>query len=159
MMQTDPSAKAIVFSQFTSMLDVIWYRLEQTGVKCVKLSGSMSLKQREKVIESFSSDPSVKVFLMSLKAGGVALNLTAASHCFIMDVWWNDAMQSQAMDRIHRLGQFKPMKCVKFIIEGTIEERILKLQQKKRLIFEATVGGDTAAINKLTEDDMRFLFK
>ena len=159
MMQTDPSAKAIVFSQFTSMLDVIWYRLEQTGITCVKLSGAMSLKQRERVIESFSNDPSVKVFLMSLKAGGVALNLTAASHCFIMDVWWNDAMQSQAMDRIHRLGQFKPMRCVKFIIEGTIEERILKLQQKKRLIFEATVGGDTAAINKLTEDDMRFLFK
>lgn len=159
MIQADPGAKGIVFSQFTSMLDVIWYRLEQTGVKCVKLSGAMSLKQREKVINSFSHDPSIKIFLMSLKAGGVALNLTAASHCFIMDVWWNDAMQSQAMDRIHRLGQFKPMKCVKFIIEGTIEERILKLQQKKRLIFEATVGGDTSAVNKLTEDDMRFLFK
>ena len=159
MLQTDPGAKGIVFSQFTSMLDVIWYRLEQTGIKCVKLSGAMSLKQREKVINSFSNDPSIKIFLMSLKAGGVALNLTAASHCFIMDVWWNDAMQSQAMDRIHRLGQFKPMKCVKFIIEGTIEERILKLQQKKRLIFEATVGGDTSAVNKLTEDDMRFLFK
>lgn len=159
MIQTDPGAKGIVFSQFTSMLDVIWYRLEQTGIKCVKLSGAMSLKQREKVINSFSNDPTIKIFLMSLKAGGVALNLTAASHCFIMDVWWNDAMQSQAMDRIHRLGQFKPMKCVKFIIEGTIEERILKLQQKKRLIFEATVGGDTSAVNKLTEDDMRFLFK
>ena len=159
MIQTDPGAKGIVFSQFTSMLDIIWYRLEQTGIKCVKLSGAMSLKQREKVINSFSNDPSIKIFLMSLKAGGVALNLTAASHCFIMDVWWNDAMQSQAMDRIHRLGQFKPMKCVKFIIEGTIEERILKLQQKKRLIFEATVGGDTSAVNKLTEDDMRFLFK
>ncbi|KAI8110856.1 hypothetical protein M9434_004430 [Picochlorum sp. BPE23] len=159
MLASDPSAKAIVFSQFTSMLDLIWYRLEQTGIKCVKLSGSMTLKAREQVINSFSNDPDVKVFLMSLKAGGVALNLTAASHCYIMDVWWNDAMQSQAMDRIHRLGQFRPMTCVKFIIEGTIEERILKLQEKKRLIFEATVGGDASAIHKLTEDDMKFLFK
>lgn len=159
MLASDPSAKAIVFSQFTSMLDLIWYRLEQTGIKCVKLSGSMTLKAREQVINSFSNDPDIKVFLMSLKAGGVALNLTAASHCYIMDVWWNDAMQSQAMDRIHRLGQFRPMTCVKFIIEGTIEERILKLQEKKRLIFEATVGGDASAIHKLTEDDMKFLFK
>ena len=84
MCAADPGSKAIVFSQFTSMLDLCYFRLEQCGVRCVRLQGSMSLAQRDAAIERFSSDPGVKVFLMSLKAGGVALNLTAASHCFLM---------------------------------------------------------------------------
>jgi len=159
MLEVDPGAKAIVFSQFTSMLDLVGHRLEQTGVKCVKLSGSMTLKAREKVISAFSNDPDVTVFLMSLKAGGVALNLTAASCCFLLDSWWNPACEWQALDRIHRLGQYKPMRCVKFVIKNSIEERIVKLQEKKRLVFEATVGRDSEALGKLTEDDMKFLFK
>lgn len=159
MLALDPGAKAIVFSQFTSMLDLCWFRLEQTGIKCIKLSGNMSLKAREAAITRFSNGPDVTVFLMSLKAGGVALNLTAASYCFVLDSWWNPATEWQAMDRIHRLGQFKPMKCIKFVISGTIEERIVKLQEKKKLIFEATVGGDAEAIGRLTEDDFKFLFK
>ncbi|GFH18644.1 hypothetical protein V8C86DRAFT_3013167 [Haematococcus lacustris] len=95
---------------------------------------------------------------MSLKAGGVALNLTAASHVMLMDPWWNPATEAQAMDRIHRLGQYKPITVVRFVIAGTIEERILKLQEKKQLVFEGTVGRDTAALARLTEDDLRFLF-
>ncbi|MEW5314236.1 MAG: hypothetical protein WDW38_005748 [Sanguina aurantia] len=158
MLEADPSAKAIVFSQFTSMLDIINFRLEQVGVRCVRLDGSMSVDQRQRVIESFTNDPAVTVFLMSLKAGGVALNLTAASYVMLMDPWWNPACESQAADRIHRLGQYKPITVVRFIIAGTIEERILKLQEKKQLVFEGTVGRDTEALGKLTEDDMRFLF-
>lgn len=159
MLEVDPGAKAIVFSQFTSMLDLVGYRLGQTGIKCVKLSGSMTLKARERVISAFSNDPDVTVFLMSLKAGGVALNLTAASCCFLLDSWWNPACEWQALDRIHRLGQYKPMRCVKFVIKNSIEERIVKLQEKKRLVFEATVGRDAEALGRLTEDDMKFLFK
>lgn len=83
----DPGAKAIVFSQFTSMLDLIWWRLEQVGLRCVRLEGSMTLEARNAAIAQFSSDPDVTVFLMSLKAGGVALNLTAASHVMLMDPW------------------------------------------------------------------------
>lgn len=158
MMSMDPSSKAIVFSQFTSMLDLCAFRLEQTGIKCVRLHGSMSMDARTKAIDKFTNDPDARVFLMSLKAGGVALNLTAASHCFVLDSWWNPATEWQAMDRIHRLGQYKPMRCVKFVISGTIEERIVKLQEKKRLVFEATVGGDAEALGRLTEDDMKFLF-
>ena len=158
MLEADPSAKAIVFSQFTSMLDLCQYRLEQTGISCVKLSGSMSLKAREQVIDRFTHDPDVCIFLMSLKAGGVALNLTAASHCFLIDSWWNPATEQQAFDRIHRLGQFKPMRCVKLVISNSVEERVIALQQKKNLIFEATVGGDVEALGRLTEDDMKFLF-
>lgn len=158
MIQEDPSAKAIVFSQFTSMLDLVGYRLEQTGFQCVRLHGGMSLQARDTAINTFTNNPDVRVFLMSLKAGGVALNLTAASHCYLMDSWWNPATEMQAQDRIHRLGQHKPMRCTKFVIAGTIEERIVKLQEKKLAVFNATIGQDGEALGRLTEDDMRFLF-
>lgn len=95
---------------------------------------------------------------MSLKAGGVALNLTVASHVFLMDPWWNPAVERQAQDRIHRIGQYKPIRIVRFVIENTVEERILQLQEKKELVFEGTVGGSSEALGKLTEADLRFLF-
>ena len=154
----DSSAKAIIFSQFTNFLDLIRFRLQSTIVRCLKLDGSMSLAHRDAAIEEFTHSPDVDVFLMSLKAGGVALNLTAASHVFLMDPWWNPAVEQQACDRIHRLGQYKPITVVRFITQGTVEERIVKLQEKKTLIFEGTVGGDSEALGKLTEDDLRFLF-
>ena len=197
MKRIDPSAKAIVFSQFTSMLELMQHRLTLAGLTCLRLDGSMSLKKRDEAIDRFTNDPDVSVFFLSLKAGGVALNLTAASHVFLMDPWWNpvrvralvrracamscaelgslladacarvlgrafarvrQAVEQQANDRIHRLGQYKPIKCVRIIIAGTIEERIIALQDKKRMIFEATVGRDDASLGKLTAEDMAFLF-
>lgn len=146
MLEVDPSAKAIVFSQFTNMLDLMHFRLSQCGLKCVRLAGSMSMEQRDAAIESFTHDPDVVVFLMSLKAGGVALNLTAASHVYLMDPWWNPAVEMQAQDRIHRLGQYKPIHVTRFVIAGSIEERILKLQEKKLAIFQGTVGKDADAL-------------
>lgn len=118
----------------------------------------MHLAQRDKLIRSFSENSSTTVFLMSLKAGGVALNLTAASHVMLMDPWWNPAMEQQAQDRIHRLGQYKPIKVTRFIIKGSIEERILMLQEKKQLIFEGTVGRNSEALGSLTVEDLNFLF-
>lgn len=88
----------------------------------------------------------------------MALNLTVASHVILMDPWWNPAVEQQAQDRIHRLGQFRPIRVTRFIIGGTIEERILKLQEKKQLVFDGTVGRNTEALGRLTEDDLRFLF-
>ncbi|CAI6001285.1 unnamed protein product [Closterium sp. NIES-64] len=158
MVQRDPGAKALVFSQFTSMLDLIAYRLHQVGVRCVKLDGSMTMDARNRIISTFTRDADCRVFLMSLKAGGVALNLTVASHVFLMDPWWNPAVEQQAQDRIHRLGQFKPVRVTRFVIAGTIEERIIKLQEKKQLVFDGTVGGSSEALGRLTEDDLRFLF-
>ncbi|XP_022777033.1 ATP-dependent helicase rhp16 isoform X3 [Durio zibethinus] len=158
MVERDGSAKAIVFSQFTSFLDLINYSLHQSGINCVQLVGSMSMAARDYAIKRFTEDPDCKIFLMSLKAGGVALNLTVASHVFLMDPWWNPAVERQAQDRIHRIGQCKPIRVVRFVIENTIEERILKLQEKKELVFEGTVGGSSEALGKLTEADMRFLF-
>ncbi|XP_071736737.1 DNA repair protein RAD16 [Rutidosis leptorrhynchoides] len=158
MVERDGSAKGIVFSQFTSFLDLINYSLQKSGVKCVQLDGSMSMAARDSAITRFTEDGECRVFLMSLKAGGVALNLTVASHVFLMDPWWNPAVEQQAQDRIHRIGQYKPIRVVRFIIENTIEERILNLQEKKKLVFEGTVGGSSEALGKLTEADMRFLF-
>ncbi|KAF1326725.1 Atp-dependent helicase, partial [Globisporangium splendens] len=158
MRERDPSGKAIIFSQFVNMLDLIQHRLQLGGVRCVKLSGNMTMDIRDRTIKAFRDDPSITAFLISLKAGGVALNLTIASHIFLMDPWWNPAAESQAIDRTHRLGQFKPIQATRFIIAGTVEERILKLQEKKRLIFEGTVGASVSAVCRLTAEDLRFLF-
>ncbi|XP_038981944.1 DNA repair protein RAD16 [Phoenix dactylifera] len=158
MVENDGSAKGIVFSQFTSFLDLIGFSLQRSGIKCVQLVGSMSIPEREKAIKSFTDDVDCKIFLMSLKAGGVALNLTVASYVFLMDPWWNPAVERQAQDRIHRIGQYKPIRTVRFVIEDTIEERILKLQEKKELVFEGTIGNSSAAMGKLTEADLRLLF-
>lgn len=119
----------------------------------------MTVEQRDKTITAFKEDSTIRVLLISLKAGGVALNLTVASRIFLMDPWWNPAAEMQAIDRTHRIGQYKPIFATRFIIEDSIEERILKLQEKKKLVFDGTVGGDTGSMTKLTVDDMRFLFQ
>uniref|UniRef100_A0A0D9WZD1 RING-type domain-containing protein n=1 Tax=Leersia perrieri TaxID=77586 RepID=A0A0D9WZD1_9ORYZ len=130
-----------------------------SGIKCVQLNGKMNIVEKGKAIDTFTNDPDCRIFLMSLKAGGVALNLTVASHVFLMDPWWNPAVESQAQDRIHRIGQFKPIRSMRFVIKDTVEERILQLQEKKRLVFEGTVGDSPEAMSKLTEADLRFLFQ
>lgn len=158
MIERDGSAKGIVFSQFTSFLDLIKYCLQKSGIQCVQLVGSMNIAARDNAIKKFTDDSDCKIFLMSLKAGGVALNLTAASYVFLMDPWWNPAAEQQAQDRIHRIGQYRSMRIVRFVIENTIEERILRLQEKKKLVFEGTVGGSSEALARLTEADLRFLF-
>ncbi|KAJ1376242.1 P-loop containing nucleoside triphosphate hydrolase [Sesbania bispinosa] len=119
----------------------------------------MTLAARDAAIKRFTDDPDCKIFLMSLKAGGVALNLTVASHVsFPYGPLVDPAVERQAQDRIHRIGQYKPIRIVRFVIENTIEERILKLQEKKELVFEGTVGGSSEALGKLTEADLKFLF-
>ncbi|KAL1298889.1 hypothetical protein HN51_043172 [Arachis hypogaea] len=158
MVERDGSAKGIVFSQFTSFLDLINFSLNKSGVSCVQLNGNMTMSARDAAIKRFTNDPDCRIFLTSLKAGGVALNLTVASHVFLMDPWWNPAAERQAQDRIHRIGQFKPIRIVRFIIENTVEERILNLQQKKELVFEGIIGGSSDALGKLTEGDLKFLF-
>ncbi|KAL6656595.1 hypothetical protein ACP70R_004375 [Stipagrostis hirtigluma subsp. patula] len=159
MVEHDGSAKGIVFSQFTSFLDLIQFSLEKSGIKCVQLNGAMNIAEKGRAIDTFTNDPDCRIFLMSLKAGGVALNLTVASHVFLMDPWWNPAVESQAQDRIHRIGQFKPIRSVRFVIKDTVEERILQLQEKKQLVFEGTVGDSPEAMSKLTEADLKFLFQ
>ena len=147
-----------MFSQFVSMLDLVEHRLSYAGVRCVKMDGRMSRKARDRIIDAFTHDASITAFLISLKAGGVAINLTAASRIFLLDPWWSAAAEAQALDRTHRLGQRRPITAVRFVMAGTVEERVLALQEKKSLVFEATVGRDQAAMSRLTEEDMKFLF-
>jgi DNA repair protein RAD16 len=151
----EPGCKAIVFSQFVSFLDLVQYRLNRGGMRAVKLDGSLSVAARDKVITEFRDAAGAAVLLISLKAGGVALNLTAASRVFLMDLWWNPAAEMQAMDRTHRLGQHRSITVTRFVVADTVEERILALQEKKRLVFDATVGAQNDALAKLTEEDMR----
>ncbi|KAG0320628.1 DNA repair protein rad16 [Dissophora globulifera] len=154
----DRSTKSICFSQYVTFLDLIKWRLEKAGFKCVKLDGHMTPAQRDASIRKFSDDPTVTVFLISLKAGGVALNLTAASRVFICDPWWNPAAELQAMDRIHRIGQYRPILITRLIIENSIESRILQLQEKKQAMVDSTIGKDPGALARLTPEDLRFLF-
>ncbi|CAO3665234.1 unnamed protein product [Umbelopsis ramanniana] len=154
----DRSIKSIVFSQFVNFLDLVNWRLSRSGFECVKLDGTMSPQQRDAAIKHFMTNPNVTVFLISLKAGGVALNLTEASRVFICDPWWNPAAELQAMDRIHRLGQYRPIKITRLIIENSIESRIVQLQEKKTALVESTIGKDVEALSRLSEEDLRFLF-
>ena len=127
----DSSVKSVVFSQFTSMLSLIETGLQQAGIKFVRLDGSMSQGQRTQAIQRFNDDSSIKVFLISTKAGGQGLNLARASRAFLIDPWWNGSAEEQAIDRVHRIGQERDVFVHRFIMRDSIEEKILALQQKK----------------------------
>ena len=151
--------KILVFSQFIRMLDLIEFRLKQEYVACIKLTGSLSIQQRNNIITDFTSnDHGTKVLLISTKAGGEGLNLQRANHVFVMDPWWNPAVEFQAIQRAHRIGQTRPVTAKRFIVKDTIEEKIIELQNKKHAVFEATVGKDTNSWGKLSAEDLKFLF-
>ncbi|KAI4198594.1 MAG: hypothetical protein LQ350_005185 [Teloschistes chrysophthalmus] len=151
--------KSIVFSQFTSMLQLVEWRLRRAGFQTVMLDGSMSPAQRQKSIEYFMNNTSVEVFLVSLKAGGVALNLTEASRVFIIDPWWNPAAEWQSADRCHRIGQKRPCVITRLCIEDSVESRMVLLQEKKANMINGTINNDQVAMEKLTPEDMQFLFR
>jgi superfamily II DNA or RNA helicase len=143
--------KALVFSQWTSLLDLVEPLLKERGVRFTRLDGSTV--DRGAVVKSFQDDPSVSVMLLSLKAGGTGLNLTAADHVFLLDPWWNPAAEDQAADRAHRIGQDRPVLVHRLIANDSVEERILALQEKKRALASvATDGGDQAL--GITRDDL-----
>jgi DNA repair protein RAD16 len=151
--------KSIVFSQFTSMLQLIEWRLRRAGFNTVMLDGSMTPIQRQKSIEHFMNNPDVEIFLVSLKAGGVALNLTEASRVFIVDPWWNPAAEWQSADRCHRIGQKRPCVITRLCIEDSVESRMVQLQEKKANMINGTINNDKTSMEKLTPEDMEFLFR
>ncbi|KAH6915496.1 SNF2 family N-terminal domain-containing protein [Coprinopsis sp. MPI-PUGE-AT-0042] len=155
----DAATKSIVFSQFVNFLDLIAYRLQRAGFNVCRLEGTMSPQARDATIKHFMNNVEVTVFLVSLKAGGVALNLTEASRVYLMDSWWNPAVEFQAMDRIHRLGQRRPVEAIKLVVEDSIESRIVQLQEKKSAMIDATLSTDDSAMGRLTPDDLGFLFR
>ncbi|CAG5135229.1 unnamed protein product [Candidula unifasciata] len=132
--EKDPSIKCIVISQFTSFLDLIEKALSEKGLLFTRLDGRMSQNKRIEAMKKFSEETqeSPKVFLLSLKAGGVGINLTAASRVFLMEPYWNPAAEEQCFDRCHRLGQTRDVEITKFVIENSVEENMLKIQERKR---------------------------
>ncbi|KAJ2699758.1 DNA repair protein rad16 [Coemansia sp. IMI 203386] len=156
--QSNANIKSIVFSQFVNFLDLIQWRLNRAGFSVCRLDGRMSPSQRDAVIRTFMTHPEYTVFLVSLKAGGVALNLTEASNVYLADCWWNPSVEVQAMDRIHRMGQYRPIKVTRIIIENSIESRIVALQVKKQHLVNSTIGRDKKSLDNLSAQDMQFLF-
>ena len=150
----DGGHRVLVFSQFVSMLTILRRELEARGIAYCYLDGST--KDRLGECRRFNTDESIPLFLISLHAGGTGLNLTGADMVVHFDPWWNPAVEDQATDRAHRIGQKRTVYVVKMIAEGTVEERVLALQQKKQLVIDATVGTtDAQAIQKLTYDDVK----
>ncbi|MDB4988132.1 MAG: SNF2-related protein [Myxococcaceae bacterium] len=143
--------KALVFSQWTSLLDLVEPELVARGVRFTRLDGSTS--DRGAVVKSFQDDPSMSVMLLSLKAGGTGLNLTAADHVFLLDPWWNPAAEDQAADRAHRIGQDRPVLVHRLIAADSVEEGILALQEKKRGIASVVTDGGDQALG-ITRDDL-----
>ncbi|HVZ73401.1 MAG TPA: DEAD/DEAH box helicase [Polyangia bacterium] len=143
--------KALVFSQWTSFLDLVEPHLPRAGLRFSRLDGST--RDRAAVVNQFQSDDGPPVLLVSLKAGGTGLNLTAADHVFLCDLWWNPAVEDQAADRAHRIGQDKPVTVYRLVALDTVEERILALQEQKRALVD-TALGDAAGAAALTRDDL-----
>ncbi|TAQ89523.1 hypothetical protein B7494_g2183 [Chlorociboria aeruginascens] len=153
------SSKSIIFSQFTTMLQLVEWRLRRAGITTVMLDGSMTPAQRQASINHFMKNVNVECFLVSLKAGGVALNLTEASKVFIVDPWWNPAAEWQSADRCHRIGQSRPCSITRLCIEDSVESRMVLLQEKKANMINSTINADENAMESLTPEDMQFLFR
>lgn len=150
--------KVLVFSQFLGMLGLIRKKMEEEEIPYVYFDGSSSSREREEAIQTFQNDHDCRVFLISLKAGGIGLNLTAADYVYIVDPWWNPAVEQQAIDRTHRIGQTKNIFAYRLICKDTLEEKMLQLQEHKRALAADLVSDDTAMMKRLTPDDIAFLF-
>jgi SNF2 family DNA or RNA helicase len=148
--------RVLVFSQFAQMLQLIEEALRQIGQPCLMLTGDTAPHHRGEVVERFQSEQ-CPILLISLKAGGVGLNLTAADTVIHVDPWWNPAVERQATDRAHRIGQDKPVFVYKLVIEGSIEDRIQTLQQRKSALADAVLGHDTEQASKFSLDELNGL--
>lgn len=151
----DEGHKVLVFSQFTALLALVRDRLERAGVIHEYLDGKT--RDRAARVRRFQEDPTVKAFLISLRAGGLGLNLTAADYVYILDPWWNPAVEAQAIDRAHRIGQDRTVFAYRLVARDTVEERILALQATKRELADAILGEDAGPLARLTREDLEAL--
>ncbi len=147
--------KALVFSQFTSFLAILRPRLEKMRIPYEYLDGQT--RDRAERVRRFQEDPACPLFLVSLKAGGLGLNLTAAEYVFLLDPWWNPAVEAQAVDRAHRIGQQRAVFAYRLIAKDTVEEKVLALQQTKRELADAILGPDNSLVRDLRREDLELL--
>jgi SNF2 family DNA or RNA helicase len=156
--------KAIVFSQFLGVLDEVQSRILHnketpwTGESIFRLDGSTPQSDRAALIRGFQTREGSAVFLIGLKAGGLGINLTAADYVFLVDPWWNPAVEAQAVDRAHRIGRCGPVIAYRIITAGTIEEKMRRLQEKKRALAEALVSEESGSLRNLSQEDINALF-
>ena len=150
--------KALIFSQFLGMLSLIRQKLKENNIEFEYFDGSTPPMERERAIKNFQSNENCRVFLISLKAGGVGLNLTAADYVYIVDPWWNPAVEQQAIDRTHRIGQTKNIFAYRMICKDTIEDKILQLQERKRILAKELIADDQTFVKSLTKEDVAYLF-
>ena len=151
----DENHKALVFSQFTSLLAIVRSRLDKQKIPYVYLDGRT--RDRQAKVEQFQNDPNAKLFLISLKAGGLGLNLHAAEYVYLLDPWWNPAVEAQAIDRAHRIGQTRHVFAYRLIARDTVEEKVLELQKSKRDLADAIITADNSVMRNLTRDDLELL--
>jgi len=155
----DNGEAALVFSQFTRTLDAIEPALREAKIDFLRLDGKTPTSKRGGLVESFQSEDGPPVFLISLKAGGVGLNLTRASYVFHVDPWWNPAVENQATDRAHRIGQDKTVFVERLVMRHSIEEKMMVLKEKKRQLYDAIMQAraERDGSGLLTRDDLDFL--
>ncbi len=151
----DEGHKALVFSQFTSLLSIVRERLDRNSIAYEYLDGRT--RDRQARVERFQNDPNCPLFLISLKAGGLGLNLTAAEYVFLLDPWWNPAVEAQAVDRAHRIGQTKQIFAYRLIARDTVEEKVLELQKTKLDLATAIIGADNSLMRDLRREDLELL--
>jgi SNF2 family DNA or RNA helicase len=147
--------KALVFSQFTSFLALLRSRLDEAGVIYEYLDGDT--RDRQAHVDRFENNPACPIFLISLKAGGHGLNLTSADYVFILDPWWNPAVEAQAIDRAHRIGQTRRVIATRIVARDTIEEKILELQASKRALADAILGQDQGVLSHIGREELEML--
>jgi non-specific serine/threonine protein kinase len=150
--------KALIFSQFLGMLALIKAKLTEQNILFEYFDGSTSAQDRERAIQNFQNNDECRVFLISLKAGGVGLNLTAADYVYIVDPWWNPAVEQQAIDRTHRIGQTKNIFAYRMICIDTIEDKILQLQERKKVLARELITDDNGFVKTLSKADVEYLF-
>jgi len=153
--------KAVIVSQWTSMLGIIKAHVMKLGIKVTEINGQVPVKSRGDIVEDFNKNPrGAQVMLLSLSAGGVGLNLVGANHLFLLDMHWNPQQEAQACDRVYRVGQTREVKIHRFVVEGSVEERILQLQEKKLDLANGVLtGAKRTGANKLSFDDLKMLFQ
>ena len=147
--RTSPTAKTVVFSQFTSFLSLLAPALTSAHIQHLRFDGTLSQRERAKVLTTFAETPKFTVLLLSLRAGGVGLNLTCARNVFMMDPWWSFAVEAQAIDRVHRMGQTGAVEVVRFVVGGSIEEKMLRVQERKKFL-----AGSLGMVSQ-TEEEKR----
>lgn len=158
-MDSNTGEKTIIFSQFTSFLDLLEIPIFEKLWKFRRYDGSMSAKSRNEAVEEFTDDNNCKIMLVSLKAGNSGLNLVAASQVIILDPFWNPYIEEQAIDRAHRIGQLRPVKVHRILVPETVEDRILALQEQKRKIIEGALDEKAAqSMGRLDTRQLAYLF-